>query len=97
MVETKEKVEKEVKEVTDKDFYLIEQASQKLGVTVRYVRDAINDGELKGYKRGKRFYVLHTDLMEYVKSGKDAKEAQQNNPTKQNKPTNKPVNKPKTK
>lgn len=98
MVKSDEKLRNGEKDVSiasviDSDFYLIEQAAPKLGVTVRYIRDAIADGELKGYKRGKRFYVLHTDLMLYIKSGKDAKEAQANNPTKQNKPVNKPTNK----
>jgi excisionase family DNA binding protein len=87
MLEGKEITEKRIDSVIDSAFYLIEDAAQKLGVTDRYVRDSIAKGELKGYKRGKRFYILHTDLMLYVKSGKDAKEAQENNPTKKNKPT----------
>jgi excisionase family DNA binding protein len=56
------------------DFYTLEKASDKLEVTERYVRDQIANGELKAFKRGKRFYILHSDLIEFVKTGKDAKE-----------------------
>ena len=58
------------------DFYTLEMTATKLEVTERYVRDQIANGSLKAYKRGKRFYVLHSDLIDFVRNGKDAKERQ---------------------
>lgn len=54
------------------DLYTIEQAAEKLQVSERYVRDKISEGKIKGYKQGKRIYVLHTDLIKYIKAGRDA-------------------------
>ena len=59
--------------ITTNDFYTLEKAALKLEVTERYVRDQIGSGELKAFKRGKRFYILHTDLIKFIESGKDAK------------------------
>jgi len=53
------------------DFYTIQQAAEKLGVNERYVRDNLSKGVLKGYKRGKRVYVFHADLLEFIRTGKD--------------------------
>lgn len=93
MTESQSEV-KEVKEkrkiINDSAFYIIEDLVHKLGLDARYIRERITGGELKGYKKGKRFYVFHDDLILYLKSGRDAKEAQENNPTKKNKPTNTP-------
>lgn len=52
------------------DVYTIEEAAEKLKVTDRYIRDQISAGEIKAYKRGRRFYILHSDLIDYVKAGK---------------------------
>lgn len=54
------------------EIYTLEQAADKLQVTERYVRDQIAAGTLKAYKRGKRIYVLHSDLIAYIQAGKDA-------------------------
>ncbi|MBL7817263.1 MAG: helix-turn-helix domain-containing protein [Saprospiraceae bacterium] len=56
------------------DFYTLEIAAAKLEVTERYIRDQISNGSLKAYKRGKRFYILHSDLIDFIKNGKDAKD-----------------------
>ncbi|MBL7815931.1 MAG: helix-turn-helix domain-containing protein [Saprospiraceae bacterium] len=56
------------------DFYTLEKAAEKLEVTERYVRDQIANGSLKAYKRGKRFYILHSDLIDFIRNGKDAKD-----------------------
>ena len=59
------------------DFYTLEKVAEKLEVTERYVRDQIANGELKAFKRGKRFYVLHTDLIKFIENGKDANNAKE--------------------
>ena len=52
------------------DILTIEEVATKLQVSERYVRDNIGNKELKAYKRGKRVYVLFTDLVEWIKQGK---------------------------
>lgn len=52
------------------DILTIEEVAAKLQVSERYVRDNVNNKELKAYKRGKRVYVLFTDLVEWIKQGK---------------------------
>lgn len=51
------------------DFYTLEKVAEKLEVTEKYVRDQIASGELIGHKRGKRLYVLHSDLVAYISAG----------------------------
>ena len=60
--------------IKDLDFYTIEQAAQRVGFGERYLMDAINDKSLKAYKTGKKLFILHSDLIEFVKSGGDALE-----------------------
>ena len=50
--------------------YTIESASDMLGCTVRYLRDKIKAKEVKAYKKGKRYYLLHSDIINFIKSGK---------------------------
>ena len=52
------------------DFYTTEQVAEKLAVDKNYIAELIRDGRLVGYKRGKRQYFLHSDLIEYVKKNK---------------------------
>ena len=52
------------------DILTIEEVAAKLQVSERYVRDNVNNKELKAYKRGKRVYVLFTDLVDWIKQGK---------------------------
>ena len=56
------------------DFYTLEKVAEKLEVTERYVRDQIANGELKAFKRGKRFYILHSDLIKFIETGKEGKD-----------------------
>lgn len=51
------------------EVYTVEDIAEKLKLSDRYVRDKISDKGLKAYKRGKRFYILHSDLIEFIKSG----------------------------
>lgn len=51
------------------NFYTIEEAADKLKVSERTIRDAVNSGELKAYRKGKRVYILQSDIVEFIKSG----------------------------
>ena len=55
------------------DFYTLEQAAEKLGVNIRYASEQVQAGNLKATKIGKRIYVLHSDLIDFIKNGNDAK------------------------
>lgn len=52
------------------DFYTIGQAAEKMQVNERFIRDAISNGKLKAYKQGKRQYILHSDLIDFIRAGK---------------------------
>lgn len=52
------------------EIYTVEQLATKLGVTERTISDAIRDGEIKGYKKFKKWYVTHEQLLEFLKSEK---------------------------
>ena len=56
------------------NFYTIEETAEKLKVSERTVRDAVNGGELKAYRKGKRTYILQSDIVEFIKSGSLATE-----------------------
>ena len=53
--------------------YTIERAAEYLQVGERYIRDSISSGELNAYRRGKRAYVLHSDLIEFIRRGKNTR------------------------
>lgn len=66
--------------IQDMDFYTLVQAAQKLNFTINEKRntclaleDAIINGELKAFYRNGQKFILHDDLLEYVKNGEDAK------------------------
>lgn len=50
------------------DFYNVEQTSIKTGFSERYIRERLNDGSLKGFKTGRKWFILHADLLEFIKS-----------------------------
>ena len=54
--------------MNDMDFYTVEQAAEKLNVSDRYIRDQISKGSLKAFKRGKRHYIFHSDLVSFIRS-----------------------------
>ena len=58
----------------ENEIYTLEKVAEKLDVSERYIRDQISNGDLKAFKRGRRFYILHTDLVNFVQSGNDAKD-----------------------
>ena len=51
------------------DFYTTEQVAEKLAVDKNYIAELIRDGRLVGYKRGKRQYFLHSDLIAFIIGG----------------------------
>lgn len=53
------------------DVYTIEQIAVKLGVAERTVAESLREGSLKGYKRWRKWYVLHEDLMEFITGAKE--------------------------
>ena len=63
----------------DNDILTIETASTILDVNARFVRDAISKDELKAYRRESRTYILRKDLIAFIESGEDAKEAGKKN------------------
>ena len=50
------------------DFYTVEQVAEKLNCHPRTVRDLIKNDEIKASKKLRKWYVLHSDLLEYIKS-----------------------------
>lgn len=50
----------------------LEDAAAELKMTERYLSDQIKAGKLAAKKVGKRIYVLYSDLIEFIKSGKEA-------------------------
>lgn len=66
-------MDKETKsEIKDLDFYTVEQAAQRVGFGTRYITDAIDSKELKAYRKGKKIFIMHNDLLDFIKSGGDA-------------------------
>lgn len=56
---------------SNEEIYTIKEAADKLQVSERYIRDNVNRKELKAFKRGKRVYILHNDLVEWIRNGKE--------------------------
>lgn len=53
---------------TSNDFYTVEQLSIKSGISERTIRDALTKKELKGFKKFTRWFILHNDFIEFIKS-----------------------------
>ena len=53
-----------------KDFYTVEEAAELLKVGKRSLEDELRDGNLKGSKRFSKWFILHSDLLEYIEKGK---------------------------
>jgi excisionase family DNA binding protein len=49
------------------DFYTTEQLAEKMGTTERYIADLCRAGKMKSYKIGKKIYVIHSELMEFIR------------------------------
>jgi excisionase family DNA binding protein len=53
-------------EVKKQDFYTVEQLAIKLNVQDRTIADALRSGEMKGYKKFRKWYVLHEDVIQFL-------------------------------
>ena len=49
------------------EFYTTEQAAAKLGSNIQTVRQLIKDGKLKAFFKLRKYYILHSDLVDYLK------------------------------
>lgn len=54
--------------MTEETFYTAEKAADLLGITVRVLRDKLNKGELRGYKKMGKWFVFHSDIAKYIRS-----------------------------
>lgn len=50
--------------------YTIKELAEKLEVTERTISEALRAGDLKGYKKWRKWYVTHTQLLEFIKKEK---------------------------
>lgn len=64
----KEKIEKEPEQLPaqQKDIYTPEQLAAYLSLSWRYITDCLRSGELKGHKKGKKWFILHSDVLAWV-------------------------------
>ena len=53
-------------EVKKQDFYTVEQLAIKFNVQDRTIADALRSGEMKGYKKFRKWYVLHEDVIQFL-------------------------------
>jgi excisionase family DNA binding protein len=51
------------------EIYTIKELAVKLNTSERAVRELIRDGKLKAFKQLGKYYILHVDLLEYIKTG----------------------------
>lgn len=52
----------------EKEFYLLQEASTLLNVSVRTLRAWIKKGELAATKKGNFYYVFHEDIIKFLKT-----------------------------
>ncbi len=55
--------------MSDDKIYTLEQAAEALSANVQILRKKIKEGEIKAYKRLRKWYILHSDLVAYIKGG----------------------------
>jgi len=56
--------------------FTIQQAAEFLGLTVPTMYTKVSKGELPVMKRGKRLYFSHSELLEYLKTGRKKSNAE---------------------
>lgn len=54
----------------NEQFYTTEQAAALLSCNIRVLRDKLSAGEIKGYKKLKKWYIFHSDLVGWIKGEK---------------------------
>ena len=50
------------------DFYTVKQAATKLDLTERTITENIRTGKIKAYKTAGKWFILHSDLLEFITS-----------------------------
>lgn len=50
------------------NFYTVEEVAKKLNSNEQSVRRLINSNQLKATKKLRKWYVFHTDLVDFIKS-----------------------------
>jgi excisionase family DNA binding protein len=61
----------EYPQTAQKEVYTPLQLANYLQLSERYVRDVLNSGKLKGYQKSRRWYILHTDVLVWIKDGNE--------------------------
>jgi hypothetical protein len=56
-----------------KDFYTLEHIEAVWGIDVRHLRTQIKNGALRAKFVARRYFVLHSDLLDYITNGDDKK------------------------
>lgn len=55
--------------MTTEKFYTVEAAAELLNSNIQSVRRLINSDRLKGFKKLGKWYVFHSDIINFIKSG----------------------------
>lgn len=50
------------------NIYTTKELAEKLELNVRTIREMLFNDELKGYKKKGKWYVLHADLVQWLRS-----------------------------
>lgn len=53
------------------DIFTIEDVSTRLGISQRTLREKAKAGIIKAHKKAGRWLILQSDLIEWVRSGRD--------------------------
>lgn len=61
-------------EVAGRIYFTVEDIQEKTGMNIRYIRDMIKNGRLKGHKQGRRWYVSERNLQTFFEGEPQAKE-----------------------
>ena len=68
--ETKEVLTERTNPFPQTDFYTLEYIEKTWDLKVRFLREKIKDGSLLGKKVGVSYYVLHSDLLQFIENCK---------------------------
>ena len=50
------------------NIYSVAEAAEKLKTNPPAIRKLIKNGELKAYKKLRKWYILHSEILEYLRS-----------------------------
>lgn len=48
--------------------YTVEKLAETLGLKEKTIRKLLNDNVIEGHKKNGRWYILHSAVIEYIKS-----------------------------